>query len=280
MTNVFLCSFASPDLNLSVERFKKQAKELNFYKEIKIFGWKNLSFEKQKQISLFFQNGEKRLYGYSCWKPEIILAYLDEIPKDSILQYSDIGCHFNHKGIKRLNDYIQITDNNNILSFKYNKPNFDLKKNFKFQIYYEYQYTKADSWKYLKINQESEILKTEQIWSGTMFFKNNSYVRNFLNQWANICQISKLIDDSESIEPNHPNFIEHRHDQSIFSIMCKKEKIYNLSASECEWVEFENKRSWEHLKNYPIWAKRDKKFNLIKRFINRQKKNIKKYFKI
>tara|TARA_B100002051_G_C16474492_1_gene504973 strand:- start:419 stop:760 length:342 start_codon:yes stop_codon:yes gene_type:complete len=113
-----------------------------------------------------------------------------------------------------------------------------------------------------------------------MFFKNNSYVRNFLNQWANICQISKLIDDSESIEPNHPNFIEHRHDQSIFSIMCKKEKIYNLSASECEWVEFENKRSWEHLNNYPILAKRDKKFNLIKRFINRQKKNIKKYFKI
>ena len=280
MTNVFLCSFASPDLNLSVRRFKKQSKELNFYKGIKIFGWKNLSYEKQKQISLFFQKGEKRLYGYSSWKPEIILSYLNEIPKDSILQYSDIGCHFNHKGIKRLNDYIQIANKNNMLSFKYNKPDFNLKENFKFQIYYEYQYTKADSWKYLKINQDSEILKTEQIWSGTMFFKNNSYVRNFLSEWANICQISKLIDDSESIEPNHPNFIEHRHDQSIFSILCKKEKIYNLSASECEWAEFENKRSWEHLKNYPIWAKRDKKFNLIKRFINRQKKNIKKYFKI
>ena len=280
MTNVFLCSFASPDLNLSVRRFKKQSKELNFYKGIKIFGWKNLSYEKQKQISLFFQKGEKRLYGYSCWKPEIILSYLNEIPKDSILQYSDIGCHFNHKGIKRLNDYIQITNKNNMLSFKYNKPSFDLKENFKFQIYYEYQYTKADSWKYLKINRDSEILKTEQIWSGTMFFKNNSYVKNFLNEWANICKISNLVDDSESTEPNHPNFIEHRHDQSIFSIMCKKEKIYSLSASECEWAEFENKRSWEHLKNYPIWAKRDKKFNLIKRFINRQQKNIKKYFKI
>ena len=280
MTNVFLCSFASPDLNLSVKRFKKQSKELNFYKGIKIFRLNDLSSAKQKQLSVFFQQGKKRLYGYSCWKPEVILSYLNAIPQNSILQYSDIGCHFNYKGIKRLNDYIQISDKNSILSFKYNKPNFDLKKKFKFQIYYEYQYTKADSWKYLKINSDSEILKTEQIWSGTMFFKNNSYVRNFLNEWANICQISKLIDDSESIEPNHPNFIEHRHDQSIFSILCKKEKIYNLSASECEWAEFENKRSWEHLKNYPIWAKRDKKFNLIKRFINRQKKNIKKYFKI
>ena len=61
--------------------------------------------------------------------------------------------------------------------------------------------------------------------------------------------------------------------------MCKKEKIYNLSASECEWAEFENKRTWKHLKNYPILAKRDKKFNFIKRFINRQKKNIKKLYK-
>ena len=146
MTNVFLCSFASPDLNLSVRRFNKQSKELNFYKGTKIFGWKDLSSDKQKQLSLFFQKGQKRLYGYSCWKPEVILSYLNEIPKDSILQYSDIGCHFNYRGIKRLNEYIQIADKNNILSFKYNKPNFDLKENFKFQIYYEYQYTKADSW--------------------------------------------------------------------------------------------------------------------------------------
>ncbi len=280
MINAYLCSFASPDLNLSVKRFKNQSEKLNFYNGIKVFGLKDLSSEKQKQLSLFFKKGQKRLYGYSCWKPEIILKYLNEIPPESILQYSDVGCHFNFRGIKRLSDYIQITNKNNILSFKYNKPDFNFKENFKFQIYYEYQYTKADTWKYFKVDQDSEILKTEQVWSGTMFFKNNSYVKNFLNEWANVCKISKLIDDSESVEPNHSNFIEHRHDQSIFSIMCKKENIYNLSASECEWAELENKRSWEHLINYPIWAKRDKKFNLFKRFINRQKKNIKKFLKI
>ncbi len=279
MPNVYLCSFASPDLNLSVRRFQKQSKELNFYDGIKVFSHKNLSSDKQKQILSFFQKGQKRLHGYACWKPEIILSYLNEIPTGSILQYSDIGCHFNYKGIKRLNDYIEIAGKNNMLSFKYNKPSFDLKENLKFQIYYEYQYTKADSWKYLKVNHDSEILKTEQIWSGTIFFKKNSYVEKFLNEWAYICQFSKLIDDSESIEPNHSNFIEHRHDQSIFSIMCKKEKIYNLSASECEWAEFENKRTWKHLKNYPILAKRDKKFNFIKRFINRQKKILKNFIK-
>ena len=272
MTKVYLCSFASPDLKISVNRFIKQSKALNFYKEIKVSGWNDLSKNRQKQIESFFKKGQKRLFGYACWKPEIILSYLNEIPENSILQYSDIGCFFNFKGIKRLNDYIKITEENNILVFKYSEPNFNLKENIKFQVYYEFQYTKADAWKYLNIDSNSNILKTEQIWSGTMFFKNNSYVKKILNEWIDVCKINNLIDDNNSNEKNHENFIEHRHDQSIFSLICKKENVYCLSASECEWAEFENKRVWFHLDNYPILAKRDKKLIFFKRFIARQKK--------
>ena len=36
------------------------------------------------------------------------------------------------------------------------------------------------------------------------------------------------IDDTPSIIPNYPNFKEHRHDQSIFSLLTKK---YNLFSS-------------------------------------------------
>jgi len=280
MKKVYLCSFASPDLGLSVDRFIKQSKALDFYKEIKIFGWNDLSKSKQEQVKFFFKKGQKRLFGYASWKPEIILSYLHKIPENSILQYSDIGCYFNFKGIKRLNDYINIVEENNILAFKYNKPNIDHKEKLNFQIYYEFEYTKADAYKHLGIDTNSEILKSEQIWSGTMFFKNNSYIKKILNEWAEICKINNLIDDSDSFKKNHENFIEHRHDQSIFSLICKREKVYCLSASECEWAEFKNKRTWKHLENYPILAKRDKKFNFFKRFIIRQKKNIKRFLKI
>ena len=159
MTKVYLCAFASPDLKLSIKRFIKQSKALNFYKEIKVSGWNDLSKNRQKQIESFFKKGQKRLFGYACWKPEIILSYLNEIPENSILQYSDIGCFFNFKGIKRLNDYIKITEENDILVFKYSEPSFDLKENIKFQIYYEFQYTKADTWKYLNIDRSSNILE-------------------------------------------------------------------------------------------------------------------------
>ena len=72
MSEVYLCSFASPDLTLSVNRFVKQSKILNFYKEIKVFGWDDLSKNKQEQINSFINKGQKRLFGFASWKPEII----------------------------------------------------------------------------------------------------------------------------------------------------------------------------------------------------------------
>ena len=45
---IYLCSFASDDLNLSVSRFLSQAKNMNIYNDIKIFRPKDLS-EKLKE---------------------------------------------------------------------------------------------------------------------------------------------------------------------------------------------------------------------------------------
>ena len=279
MTNLFLCSFASSDLKLSVKRFIEQAKQTGFYQEIKVFSWNDLTENKKKQIETYFKYQKKRLYGYACWKPEIILSHLNDIPENSILQYSDIGCHLNKYGKKRLKEYLDIVLENNILAFKYYKPNFKIDKKLKYQIYFENEYTKSDMFDYFEIPINSSIRNTEQIWSGTMFFKNNFKTKNFLKKWLEVCNISHLIDDTKSNKKNSLNFIEHRHDQSAFSILCKLDKVVCLSASECEWAETENGRYWGHLKNYPVLAKRDKKYNFLKRFISRQLKNSKKIFK-
>ena len=116
MINLYLCSFASSDLKNSIKRFAKQAKENSLYKEVKIFGWNDLSLNKKKQIEAFIKKNNKRLFGYACWKPEIILNYLNKIPKDSILQYSDIGCHLNKYGLERLKYYLDFVNKNDILA--------------------------------------------------------------------------------------------------------------------------------------------------------------------
>ena len=74
-------------------------------------------------------------------------------------------------------------------------------------------------------------------------------------------------------------FLENRHDQSVFSLLCKKNNIKSLSAYECEWGEKDNKRTWEHNFNNPVLAKRDLKYSIFKRFINRQVKTYKRYKK-
>ena len=39
--------------------------------------------------------------------------------------------------------------------------------------------------------------------------------------WDTAKNYPNLFDDSKSITPNFNNFIENRHDQSIFSLICK-----------------------------------------------------------
>ena len=85
-----------------------------------------------------------------------------------------------------------------------------------------------------------------------------------------------LIDDTPSKAPNFNGFLENRHDQSIFSILCKKALIKSLSAYECEWGEKNNQRTWVHNQDNPILAKRDLEYNIFRKFINRQIKNFKR----
>ena len=56
--------------------------------------------------------------------------------------------------------------------------------------------------------------------------KKNSYSIDFLNSWINIFENHfNLIDDSPSKIKNFEGFVENRHDQSVFSLLCKKNSI-------------------------------------------------------
>ena len=278
MSKIYLCSFASPDLDLSVNRFKNQAKLLSFYENIKVYGSKDLPEKIKLRIKSFnYPIKKMRLYGYACWKPYIIKKYFDELPNEAILQYSDIGCHFNYKGINRLKDYVELCKKENALVFQYRIPEWNKKyENYKFQEYFEYEYTKAETLNYMGVVKDLKILNSQQIWSGCFFIKKNDFGEKILSEWLSLSGVDDIISDNKSKIDNHKNFKEHRHDQSIFSIICKKNNIFSLSASECEWAEFQNERLWNHLDKFPILAKRDKRFNFIKRFINRQIKNFKR----
>ena len=282
INNLYLCSFASPDLKRSKQRFIEQAKKISIYKKIQVFGIDDLSKSKRRQIQNFLKYKSKRLYGYGCWKAEVIKKFLNKVPKNSIVQYSDVGCHLNIDGLKRLKEYIILCNQKKVLTFQYKLPvtkKFTLLKNMKFQKYLECEYTKMDLFDYLIQKERSKIINSEQIMSGIIFLKKSNFSLSLIHDWERVLKKDNLIDDSKSISKNHGKFIEHRHDQSAFSLICKKKNIYSISSAECEWAEKQNMRTWQHLKYFPIHARRDKRYNIFKRFIDRQRKNLKRLIK-
>jgi len=64
--------------------------------------------------------------------------------------------------------------------------------------------------------------------------------------WYETCCNYHLLNDEPSISKNYEEFIEHRHDQSIFSIIRKKFNTYYI----------EDETYPIGIKEFPIWATR------------------------
>ena len=272
---IVLFAFATKDLHKSVDRIRKQAKESNYYDEIKILGPSDFDEKMKSKFQLMKKNERKKGYGYWFWKPIFLSKIISGLKPDDIVHYADIGCHIQNKN-SRFHDYLDILTKkeNFVLPFQYFIDHRKFSKDISFIERQEYEYTKSDLLNYFNFLENKKITHSPQFWAGSFFLKNCERAKNFLNEWINIFHKRfELINDSNSNIKNFDGFKEHRHDQSVFSLLCKKYAVTGLSAYECEWGEKENKRTWDHNLKNPILAKRDLKYNIFKRFINRQKKN-------
>ena len=252
-SNVHLCSFASPDLLLSKIRFIFQARKTKFYKSIKVYGRQDLAKKTREYID--FSLAESGIgYGYWCWKPEIVLMHLLKIPNEDILHYCDIGSVFNPGGFKIMKYYINLCEKYKFLAFQYKKPKKFIKK----LIYpkaVEKRFTKKILFDYFKIKKNNKILNTPQYSAGGFFIKKNKKNIDFIKNWLQISKKRELIDNS--LDDRSDKFVSPRNDQSIFSILCKLNKVFTLSAYEgLEPLLFKKKKIWNYRKNIPIQYKR------------------------
>jgi hypothetical protein len=67
----------------------------------------------------------------------------------------------------------------------------------------------------------------KQCQASVIFFRVSDYTRAFVAEWLKWClhEGGRLIDDSPSQAPNHPEFREHRHDQAILTTLAYREGI-------------------------------------------------------
>ena len=150
--------------------------------------------------------------GYWMWKPYIIYKNLQLLNDNDILVYSDSGSTIpnNKYTIDKLNEYINIVKNSDkgILAFR--------------NPFTESNWTKGDIFEHFNCLDNKDIYNTRQFTANRIIIRKNFHSIKLFKKWWNTAKNTPyLFDDSESIIPNFNNFIENRHDQSIFSLICK-----------------------------------------------------------
>ena len=234
-------SFGNKKYYNSLNRIKEEAIKMNIFDDIFIFNENDLlNFNEFNILSdnhKFILNN-KRGYGYWIWKSFLVKKVLEKIENDDIIIYADAGCTLNYNGIKRLHEYINIVKNS-----QYGILSFEL-------TCLEKQYTKMDLFNYLNMN-NNENLNKYQLVGGIFILKKNENIIKLINEWYITSNIYNLINDSNSILKNDISFIEHRHDQSIFSLLRKKYGT-EIIKDETYFTNFKNSNAI----NFPIWATR------------------------
>lgn len=180
---------------------------------------KILNFSKNSIGKGFYEShkhilDQKRGCGYWLWKPYFLKRVFDFCNEGDVVMYRDSAI----MQIKDLSDIINVLlERNNILNFTVNDGNGE-----------EREITKRDCFILLDCD-------NEKFWTGELkgqvnaaysFFVVNNFTYNFVSTWLEYCKDERILTDKPStLGENYSMFIDHRHDQSIFSLLCKKNNI-------------------------------------------------------
>jgi hypothetical protein len=150
-----------------------------------------------------------RGFGYWIWKSKIIELTLKNSDENDLIVYIDSGCEININGENTFKRYASIAFKESIFCFYLNGPNYTSE-----------QWTK----KHL-INRLNKIFfiseyNPPQIEATFLIVKNVYTVNSFITEWQNLSVENNYIYSNDlRLENESTDFIEHRHDQAILSLL-------------------------------------------------------------
>jgi hypothetical protein len=237
MNNKIHCiSYASNHFIPRSTTFLNEANSFNLFSSIDIHSPDTItqSFKENYKDILKMPRGG----GYWLWKLDILTQKFNSISTGDIVFYLDVGCTINNtpKSMRRFWEYIDIINDNSFLRFQLTHPEICYTNSTALQFFAK---------KY-KINLD-DISNTNQF-SATIFgMKKDNTSLNFLNELTNIIKENPhLITDEYNLICKNDKFIDHRHDQSLLSLLHKclnlkysmQDETYSLDWSELSHVPF------------------------------------------
>lgn len=228
---IVFATFADNKYIRSLERIEKEARQFNCIDEVCIFHENDIDLSFKKRIKPWLY---RRGYGYWRWKAYFAQIVFSRLTEGDVLIWADAGCELLPSGEQTLLDWIEKTKQtqSGIVVFQ--------------QKLTIGAYTKGDLINYLHVS-DSEKAKG-QFWGGAWIVRKTINSEKIINEWLDICtNHGDLITDKKSIFPNSNDFVEHRHDQSVFSILSLRSDATIIPTS---FLKEEN--------NSPILASRKK----------------------
>lgn len=200
--------------NFADENFKKQqniallsAKYVGGFDRVSGFSLKDIDpvfFSANKDIL-----NQKRGAGYWLWKPYFIKKILSEISEGDYLFYSDSGAFF----LKKIDVLIKALE----------KEGQDI-MGFELPLI-EKQWTKKELFLNMDCN-SCFYSETNQILASFILIKKTSLSVKFFDEFLELsCNKLNLTDEYNDQVKQDECFVEHRHDQSIFSLLYKSYKL-------------------------------------------------------
>lgn len=235
-----------PNWRAAARRLGRQARESGLFTQVAVITDRSLP----SQFPDFWNSHRSMLqssirgYGYWMWKPYLIGRLMREWSNDiDFLIYLDSGCEINmtRESVQRWEGYLDLAAGNEG-RFAMSLPG-----------HAEQDWSKSDTMEFLGLTREQRA--SDQIQATVSLFANSPLNLEFTDQWLSSCLQNNyhFVDDSPSVTPNAPTFIEHRHDQSIFSGLFK----------QCGGATIPDETFWapnwspDGL-DYPIWTPRNR----------------------
>lgn len=154
--------------------------------------------------------------GYWAWKPYLILKTLQTINNDDLLYYTDSGYYFVKNFVNFVSQQNEITDALNtkgIVTFA--------------EAFTNGMYTKRDTFILMNVDEE-KIRNKPQRMASTFLCKKTPLTISFLEEWLVYASDPRIITDMPNTQglSNYPEFVDHRHDQSIMTFLTYKYDTY------------------------------------------------------
>jgi hypothetical protein len=197
------------------KRLVYQATEVGLFSTIQLYTDEDL----KKDTSFWTTHGEfvesnTRGYGYWLWKSYIIKKTMERLADGDTLMYLDCGCEIDSRKKHRIEQHLEMVKSSQVI-YSHNCI--------------EQELTKMDL--LVKLDMVNHrYMKSYQHQAGAILFYISDTTRSLVNEWYTLGSDYHNIDDSPSIIPNISVFNEHRHDQSIFSLLTKKYNLFNQQS--------------------------------------------------